>query len=66
MTLDLFNAPTATEALAARGYTHRELTAFERATLGVRKLGARAIVRDGEIVAAIDAGEVWEWLRGQS
>ena len=49
--------PTLTEALAARGYTHRKA---ERGPMY-----AHHIMRDGEIVATLTAAQAWEWLHAQ-
>lgn len=52
--------PTATEALAAAGFTHRRST-DRGAPLGVHDI----IDADGKVVATMKAYDVWEWLGSQ-
>lgn len=46
--------PTASEALAAAGYTHRPIANNHAILDG-----------DGQVVARLKAPEVWAWLRGE-
>lgn len=54
----VIDKPTLTEALAARGFTHRKHSENSQ---------KRDIVAgNGEVVATLSAHEGWEWLRLQT
>ena len=54
---------TLTEALLARGYTHRPPTDEDRRAHRPASIYARAILdATGECVAVLAAHEGWEWL----